>query len=241
MSAYKIFVIEDDQEIAESLIEMIEILGHTIVGHAISFEEAISGLDKNEVDLALVDIQLKGDKSGIDVAEKLKNTYKIPFIFTTAFADKETIAKAAQHSPYGYVVKPYSMKEINAAMEIAIANHQNITQLKNDEGKVFNNSNLFVKVNSSLVRIDLEDILFIEAKGDYVLFKTKEKGYIVHSTIKAIEEKLDDNKFVRVHRSYIVNITKIVDIEENNLLIEKLVIPISRSQKSNLLSKLNTL
>lgn len=241
MSAYKIFIVEDDMEIAESLVEMIEILGHAVVGQALSYDEAIKGLEKNDVDVALVDIQLKGDKTGIDVAEKLKNEFNIPFIFTTAFADKETIAKAARHSPYGYIVKPYSMKEINAGIEIAISNHQNISQLNNEEGRVFDQNNLFVKVNSRLVRIDPEDILFIEAKGDYVLFKTKEKGYIVHSTIKGIESKLDNAIFVRVHRSYIVNIAKIVDIEENNLLIGDLVIPISRSQKSNLLSKLNTI
>ena len=240
MSKYKVLIIEDEKHISESLGEMIEILGHEISAVADSFDEALKCLDRYETDIALVDIQLKGEKTGIDVAEKLRNEYKLPFVFTTAYADKETINKAAQHSPYGYIVKPYSMKEINAALEIAVQNHHNLGKLKEEEGKIFDQSNLFVKVNSRLVRVDPEKILFVEAKGDYVLFKTKEKGYIVHSTVKNIEEKLDPAVFVRVHRSFIVNIRKIVDIEENNLLIEDEIIPVSRNQKSNLMSKLNT-
>lgn len=241
MAAYNILVIEDDAQIAESLVEMLEIIGHKVLASAESYDQAIAALDQENPDLALVDIQLKGDKTGIDIAERLRNDYKVPFIFTTAYADKETIEKAAAHSPYGYIVKPYGMKDINAGIEIAISNHQNLKSLKNEEGEIFQQNNLFVKVNSRLVRIEPENILFVEAKGDYVLFKTKEKGYIVHSTIKNIEEKLDPSQFVRVHRSYIVNLNKIVDIEENNLLIGDLIVPVSRNQKPILLSKLNTI
>ncbi|MEM1003099.1 MAG: response regulator [Bacteroidota bacterium] len=241
MAAYNILVIEDDPQIAESLVEMLEILGHQVLTTAESYDQAVAALDKENPDLALVDIQLKGQKTGIDVAERLRNEYKVPFIFTTAYADKETIEKAAAHSPYGYIVKPYGMKDINAGIEVAISNHQNIKLLKDEEGEVFQQSNLFVKVNSRLVRIEPDNILFVEAKGDYVLFKTPEKGYIVHSTIKNIEDKLDSSRFVRVHRSYIVNLSKIVDIEENNLLLGDLIIPVSRNQKPILLSKLNTI
>ena len=124
MAAYNILVIEDDPQIAESLVEMLEILGHQVLTTAESYDQAVAALDKENPDLALVDIQLKGQKTGIDVAERLRYEYKVPFIFTTAYADKETIEKAAAHSPYGYIVKPYGMKEINAGIEVAISNHQ---------------------------------------------------------------------------------------------------------------------
>ncbi|MEM9389481.1 MAG: response regulator, partial [Bacteroidota bacterium] len=91
MAAYTILVIEDDPQIAESLVEMLEILGHQVLTTAESYDQAIAALDKENPDLALVDIQLKGEKTGIDVAEKLRNEFKVPFIFTTAYADKETI------------------------------------------------------------------------------------------------------------------------------------------------------
>ncbi len=239
MDSYKVLVVEDDAKIAESLCEILEILNHEVIGVAESFDKVKRIMEQSDVEIALLDIQLKGDKTGMDVAELLKNEYRVPFVFTTALADADTIRQATSHSPYGYIVKPYGIKDINAGLEIAINNHRSVTSMKNEEGDFFNSDSLFVKVNSRLVRIVPKDILFVEAKGDYVLFKTKEKGYIVHSTIKNIEARLDPATFVKVHRSYIVNIDKIVDIEENNLLIGDLVIPISRGQKSNLLGRLN--
>jgi DNA-binding LytR/AlgR family response regulator len=232
-------IVEDDLQIAESLSDILEILDHKVVGIAESYEEGVKLLEEGDIELALLDIQLNGEKSGIDLAERIKNDFQVPFVFTTAYADKETIQKASLHSPYGYIVKPYGMKDINAGIEIAIQNHKNFSTTGDDQGAVFNAESLFVKSNSRIVRINTEDILFIEAKGDYAVFKTVDKGYIVSTTFKNVEEKLDVNKFVKVHRSYIVNVDKVVDIEENNLLINEQVIPISRSQKANLLKKLN--
>lgn len=245
MGLHKILIVEDDEQIAESLSDMLEILDHEVVGIASSYDEAVKMLEEKDVDLALLDIQINGEKSGIDVAEKIKAGFQLPFIFTTAFADKETIKKASEHSPYGYIVKPYGMKDINAGIEIAIQNHKNLKELVSNSGSgdeqsaVMNSESLFVKTNSRIVRIKIEDIIYIEARGDYAVFKTEDKGYIVSTTIKNTEEKLDPNRFVKVHRSYIVNVDKVIDIEENNLLINEQVIPISRSQKPNLLKKLN--
>lgn len=241
MSSYNILIVEDDPQIAESLSDMLEILDHKVVGIAESYDTAVELLEQGDAELVLLDIQLKGNKSGIDVAEKIKNDLHIPFIFTTAYADKETIKKASEHSPYGYIVKPYGMKDINAGIEIAIQNHKSFKETKpnNGDSGVFNSESLFVKHNGRIVRVKIEDILFVEAKGDYVVFKTEEKGYVVHTTFKNVENKLNENIFVKVHRSYIVNINKVVDIEENNLLIKNQVIPISRGQRANLISRLD--
>ncbi|MEM9340587.1 MAG: response regulator [Bacteroidota bacterium] len=241
--SYKILIVEDDPQIAESLSDMLEILKHEVAGIAESYDDALAKLQKEDVDLALLDIQLKGEKSGIDIAEKIKSDFKLPFIFTTAYADKETIKKASEHSPYGYIVKPYGMKDIDAGIEVAIHNHKSFTEESKDgeERGVFNSESLFVKANSRIVRIEIKNILFVEAKGDYAVFKTNEKGYIVNTTFKNVEDKLNGHQFIKVHRSYIVNVEKIVDIEENNLLIENQIIPISRGQKPHLMSKLNAI
>lgn len=242
--SYNVLIVEDDPQIAESLSDMLEIIDHKVVGIAASYDEAMDKLAEGEAEIALLDIQLQGEKSGIDIAEKIKNDMNIPFIFTTAYADKETIKKASEHGPYGYIVKPYGMKDINAGIEIAIQNHKSFEQSKegsDEDTGVFNSESLFIKANSRIVRIEIKDILFVEAKGDYAVFKTKEKGYIVHTTIKNVEQKLDPSLFVKVHRSYIVNINKIVDIEENNLLIDQQVIPVSRGQKALLMSKINSI
>lgn len=240
---HQVLIVEDDLQIAESLSDMLEILNHDVVAIVDSYDHAVTKLEELEVDLALLDIQIRGDKTGIDIAEKIKSDFRIPFIFTTAYADKETIKEASKHGPYGYLVKPYGMKDINASIEIAIENHKFIsdkTSTDEDTG-VFNSESLFVRANSRIVRINIQDILYTEAKGDYVVFKTKDKGYIVHTTFKNVESKLDPQQFVKVHRSYIVNMEKIVDIEENNLLIDNQVIPVSRRQKGLLLDKINAI
>ncbi|MEP2279297.1 LytTR family DNA-binding domain-containing protein, partial [Maribacter sp.] len=85
----------------------------------------------------------------------------------------------------------------------------------------------------------INDILVIEAKGDYIDVKTEQKDYRVHTTLKKIKEKLPENYFLQIHRSYIINFTKIIDIEDNSVLIAKNVVPISRSNRPELMRRLN--
>jgi len=92
-----------------------------------------------------------------------------------------------------------------------------------------------------IVKIDLHKIYIIEANGDYINIRTEEKNYIVHSTLKKIEEKLPDSLFIKVHRSYIINVKKIIDIEDNSVLIKKDIVPVSRSKKSELMKRLDLL
>ncbi len=241
--AYKIFIVEDEQLIAESLQDILEVLEHKVIGIADNGKDAIAAISKSNPDLILLDIQIKGNMDGIEVAERIKENSKAPFIFTTAFADSETITRAKDKGPYGYVVKPYGINDIKVAIEIAISNAKAFNELKeNSENLSFEGSHhLFIKTDSRLVKLKDEDILYIEAKGDYMLFKTKEKGHIVHSTMKNVEAKLDPNIFTRVHRSFIINLNEIVDIEDSSILIEKKIIPISKSYKEGFMKRLNLL
>lgn len=241
--AYKIFIVEDETLIAESLQEILEVLDHEVLGIADNGKDALQMIENSNPDLVLLDIQIKGEMDGIDVAEKIKEKSQTPFIFTTAFADGETIERAKDKGPYGYVVKPYGINDIRVAIEIAISNAKAYTELKeSNENLSFEGSHqLFIKTDSRLVKLKDEDILYIEAKGDYMLFKTKEKGHIVHSTMKNIEAKLDPNIFIRIHRSFIINLNEIIDIEDSSVLIEKKVIPISKSYKEGLMKRINLL
>ena len=92
-----------------------------------------------------------------------------------------------------------------------------------------------------MVKVNIPSIYLIEAKGDYINIKTDEKNYIVHSTLKKIEDKLPSDSFFKVHRSFIINTKEIIDIEDNTVLIKKDVVPVSRSNKSELMKKLNLL
>ena len=242
MSQYKILIVEDDPMISESLADIIKVLGHEVVGIADNAVRAIELCSETDPQIALLDIQIGGDVDGVDLAEMINDEFDIPFIFTTAFADSDTIARARDRGPFGYLVKPYGVKDLNAAIEVAMGAYQRLkkAEKKGGGGQIIDR-NIFLKVDSKLIRVKIDDILYIEAKGDYALFKTKEKGYIVHGTMKKFQQRLDDFNFQKVHRSFIVNLGKIVDIEESNLLIEDKVIPVSRANKEALMQRLNLL
>lgn len=100
---------------------------------------------------------------------------------------------------------------------------------------------VFLKVDNRLIRFSLDEFLYLENVGDYVSIKTTKGSYMVHATMKTMEMKLSHPAFVKVHRSYIINISKIAYIEDNAILIDKKNIPISRAHKSELLERLNVL
>ena len=102
-------------------------------------------------------------------------------------------------------------------------------------------NDLYINIDRRLIKIDIPTISVIEAKGDYILIKTDKQNYTVHSTLKKIEEKLPSDLFLKVHRSYVINFKKIIDIEDNSVLIEKDVIPVSRSNRPELMKRLNLL
>lgn len=240
MEKLRILIVEDDAMIAESMTDILLTLDHEVAGLASDAQTALQMVKDLNPDLALLDIQINGEEDGIDLAEKLSQEVNMPFIFTTAFADSDTIERAKELGPYGYILKPYGIKDVNVAIEIAMKNWKNTEILKEkNEAAELKNNQLWVKTDSRLVRITDDEIQYIEAKGDYALFKTESKSYIVHSTMKNIENKLNQSKFLKVHRSFIVNLEHVVDIEDSNLLIKDKIIPISRSHKDKLFSKIN--
>lgn len=239
----RIVIVEDDPMISESVSDILKMLDHQVVGIADNASDAIELCNLHQPELALLDIQIAGDIDGVELSELIREQFNIPFIFTTAFADNQTILRARDKGAFGYLVKPYGFRELNAAIHVAKSSFDRLKKAESasaNMSKIFDNS-LFLKVDNKLVKVKIEDILYVEAKGDYALFKTKAKGYIVHTTIKKVEDRLGQFNFLKVHRSFVVNISKIVDIEESNLLIDDKVIPISRANKDSLINRLNLL
>jgi DNA-binding LytR/AlgR family response regulator len=186
--------------------------------------------------------------SGIEAAEQIRARFNVPIIYLTAYADESTLSKAKITEPYGYIIKPFKEIDLRTSIEMAQYKHQKETDVRKErdflysivENKDFKDI-IFVKSNSRLVKVRTKDIYFIEALKDYVVINTLNARYTIHSTMKDIERKLSPNEFVRVHRSFIVRIDKIVAIESPNLLLEdeKKPIPIGGSYKDELTKKIN--
>lgn len=243
MDKINILIVEDELIIAEDLKDILEELGYNVCGIANSAREALILLEEKAPDLALLDIQIKGGKDGIALAEDINNQYHIPFIMLTSHADTHTLARAKEVHPYGYLIKPFQEKEIYAIIEIALANFRKENNIKSkqvDLDEFVLNDSLFVRTNGMLVKLKLSDITYLEADANYTNVYTGDKKFVVRAILKELEQKLDDRLFVRVHKSYMINLAAIEAVEPHAVHISGKEIPISRNQYSWLINKVNT-
>ncbi len=250
MNKPSILIVEDENIVAKDIQNSLKKMGYSVTGMTNSGEQALQLIAESQPDLVLMDIMLKGAMSGVEAAAEIKNIFDIPVIYLTAYADEQTVNKAKETQPHGYIIKPFKEVDIHTAIELAMYKHGKDKEIKKErdllyalvEGKETRGV-VFVKSNSKMVKIRTKDIYFIEALKDYVIINTKDARYTVLSTMKNIEEKLSAKDFIRVHRSFIVLIDKITAIDHNVLILEdeKKEIPIGGSYKDELVSRLNML
>jgi len=248
MSKNNILVIEDEAIFSKDIQQSLKKLGYNIVGSAATGEKAIVLALETKPDLVLMDIMLKGDMSGIDAAEQIREKLSIPVIYLTAYADESTLAKAKVTEPYGYIIKPFKEVDLHTSIEMALYKHSKEREVIKERDflySVVENQNaegvIFVKSNSRLVKVKTSSILFVEALKDYVVINVDDVKYTIHSTMKDIQKKLPANEFQRIHRSYIVRLDKIIAIEQPNVVIEggKKLLPIGGSYKEELFKRIN--
>lgn len=196
-------------------------------------ESALAFLsDENEqVDLLFLDVEMPG-VSGLELLEQLPVVPML--IFTTSKADYAF--DAFEYGAIDFLKKPITLPRFEQAV-------QKILSIQNDNRAFQDNSeNLYVRSEGKYVRLTCDDILYFENVGDYIRIKTTAgQSHIIHGTLKGIAERLNDPRFLKVHRTFIVNLDKIVDIEENTLVIDRSVIPISRAHKQILMNRLRIL
>ena len=200
--------------------------------------EAIKYLNQNRTDLIFLDIHMP-DFNGFDFIRTLKDP---PYIILTT-ADAEFAIQAFEYDCIvDYLVKPIKPERFKKSIQkVGAKLNEKITASTTNKEKQQTGDDFYININKRLIKIDIQSIFLVQAKGDYIYLKTDNKNYTVHSTLKKIEEKLPDHMFLKIHRSYIININKIIDIEDNSVLIEKDVVPVSRSNRPELMKRLNLL
>lgn len=236
-------LIIDDESAARAIVEQLcKNEGTlTVIDQFSNAIQAIKYLNQNDVDLIFLDIHMP-DFTGFDLIQTLKNPPKV--ILTTS--DAQFAIDAFEYECIvDYLVKPITLPRFQKAIEKA----KNFTIKNTGQEKAVTSkgdakdeeSQLYINIDRRLIKIEIPSIYLVEAKGDYILIKTDTKNYTVHSTLKKIEEKLPKELFLKVHRSYIINLKRIIDIEDNSVLIAKDVVPVSRSNRSELMKRLNLL
>lgn len=228
-------LIVDDNKVAIVLLkQLLEKTGKiTIAGECEDAISAHSFLQKKNIDLLFLDIEMP-EMSGLELLKMLPE--RPLTILTTA---KENYAvEAFELNIVDYLVKPFSlarvMQAIDKASELLNNKNSRITTESSDKY-------LFIKDNKSIKKVDVDEILYLEAKGDYVRIQVADGSFIVHSTLKTFEDKFQPGKFLRVHRSYVIAVDKIDHIEDRTAYIRSHPIPISISYKDVLLQNLNLL
>jgi len=233
-------IIIDDEAAARAIVTQLctTVPQLDVIDEFSSAIDAIKFLNRQSVDLIFLDIHMPGF-SGFDFVQTLKNPPKI--VLTTS--DSNFAIEAYEYEPIvDYLVKPITQERFSKSIQKVKNLVQQQPSLSDSEAKGTGvGDELYINIDRRLIKLKFDDILLIEAKGDYIDVKTNKEDYRVHNTLKKIKEKLPEELFLQIHRSFIINFTKIIDIEDNSVLIEKNVIPISRSNRPELMRRLNLL
>ena len=237
-----VFIVEDEIVIAEDIRQALLHVGYEVLGVARDYEGALKVLDMEVPDLLLLDITLKGEKTGIDIAQYVADHFEIPFIYITSYANKETLAKALKTEPYGYLVKPFNQDDLYTSIELALHKFntakQQVEQLNQAVKRPFADS-MFVKTGGMFTRIRYDEITHLEAEGVYTnVYTLGEHKYVERQILLEFEKQLNPSKFMRVHRSYIVNLDHLKGVRQDEVLVNNHSIPLGRTHKEKLLKSM---
>lgn len=248
MEAPNILIVEDDPIIAADLQDRLEEMGYSILGPESIGEKAILYFEKaTPPDLIIMDVQLDGEWDGIETAQRILEHHEVPVIFLTSNSDAITFNHAKKVKPQAFLSKPFRGRDLKHAIEIAITQASEKKQLPpetsavklSEENTFVLKDRLFIRVKDRMIRVYFKDILWVEADDYYCKLITSDKEYLISQTLKKFCEEFDGKpEFMRVHRSYFVNLTQVEEIGELALHIGKMRIPFSRSYKEELIGRL---
>ncbi|MEQ8685656.1 MAG: response regulator transcription factor [Imperialibacter sp.] len=243
MSKIRILATEDDPIHEEKLRMVMATLKYDLIDVIVDPHQVIPIIRATNPDVLLMDVDLNSDISGIDLVNKINELYDIPTVFLTSFHDAKTFNKAKETQPAAYITKPYKADELERSIELAVFSKQKETKgiisTKNDRIA----SHFFVKDGSSLTKVLLSAIRYVEAYDKYCYIHTQHKKYMIKERLKNIADQLPGHLFLQVHRSYVINLEAIDDIQltQSKLSIGDKEIGIGKAYRHALLSRINTL
>jgi DNA-binding LytR/AlgR family response regulator len=223
-------IIVDDDEISRMVLrQLVKQVEHlNLVTVCTNPIDAINILTNGGIDLVFLDMEMP-EMSGMEMLKVLK--YKPQIIMTTSH--KKYALEAYDQNVIDYLIKPITLPRFLTAMsKVKIFSKP---QINTDEDF------FFIKKNAVLNKVPIKDILWIEALDDYATVHTKDQQFIMHNTLKALESRLPANKFMRVHRSYIVHLDNIKQVEGTTIYINNTSIPVGVVYKDEFMKRLNSL
>lgn len=230
----KVLIVEDEVLVADDIASSLETDGYEVTGIAISGEECLESIAQNPPHIVLMDINIKGEKDGIETAKKIKN---IPIIFISSNTGQQFISRAMELSPYAFISKPYNYRDVALAIEIAFKRH-NESALTNVTEQ---SDSIFVKKGEFYKKVLLDDILYIEAAGSYCEVCTTDEKYTLSFNLNHFQNNIHHSAFKRIHRSHVVNLKKVEGFDKSGLTVGGKYLPVSSSYKDEVFGYFNKL
>lgn len=238
----RIVIVEDEFPVLMDISRKLKNLGYEVVGAHSNYEDAVVSIIENEPDLLILDINLGGKKSGIDLAESINKKFQIPFLFLTASSDAATFEQASKVFPMGFIIKPFKLEDLRNNIELAFHNYQKLKANEESEDFKKKDDHFFIKHNGAFVNLNVDEITHIEAMDNYIKLYSDNNKYTINMSLKDICLKLPQSKFVRIHKSAAVSLNAIQSIEGNTLyLINGVSLVIGKTYREGLLNTITFL
>lgn len=229
-------MVEDSALIAEDIASKLRRHGLDVLEIFDTGEGALDYLKKNEPDLVLLDIRLAGALDGISTGYMIQNTYAIPIIYLSDLSDAQTLHRAKQTRPANYLTKPFNEADLVRAIDLAFSNFHAQPSPSGPKS-----DHIFVKSDSGFARILLKDILFLHADRSYCNIVTEDRTYVQSVSMNHVFEQINGKDFIRIHRSYVVNVNKVTAIEGNLVKLGHHTLEMSKSLRDELIGRLTFL
>lgn len=252
MSNIKVLIVEDDPLYALELKMLIEELEYELINVVDNSDDVFEVIKKDQPDLILMDIKIKGKLNGIQLAEKLQEENEIAVIFITSFDDRKFYDEAKVTTHFGYLVKPINKLTLESTIEVAVMAHTDsekettnfdVEKIQEwDEDMILRNC-VFIKRKNKLEKVLIDKIEFIQSEGNYCVISTERKKYALKMSLIKVMKLLKAHPFARVNKRHIINMSLItsIDLSTNQINTINANFAIGRTYKENLLKRLKTL
>lgn len=237
MSKIRVLVVEDSALIAEDIAFKLGKHHFEVVGIFDKGEDAIEFLKKNTPDIVLLDIRLAGALDGISTGFMIQNSYSIPIIYLSDLSDAQTLHRAKQTRPSNYLTKPFNEADLVRAIDLAFSNFS----FQRTGTGAPTPDHIFVKSDQLFVRIALSDVLYLHADRSYCNIVTEDKTYVQSVSMNHVFDQINNRDFVRIHRSYVVNVRKVTAIDGNMVRLGGQSLEMSKGMRDELINRLTFL
>lgn len=225
MTHYRTLIVEDEVIIADTLKRYLQKQGHEVVGTATSYEEATEIYQEKRPDLTLLDIQLAGSKTGIDVAQFIQSQpYSCPHIYLSSQLDQYSINRAKTTLPSGYLTKPIHKNSLYTTIEMAMYAHQHQSKKASTTIRMADGTKGY--------NVEVEDIAYLQADHIYVRVHLKNgKSIMQRTSLSRLLAQLPTQQFIQTHRTFAINKKAVSSYSDQKVRIGDKLIPVSRARK----------